>query len=902
MGRDEVLERVARALSCAVSGQAEVLAFVADPGIGKSTLLEAAAGMTAADWHQVRLCGTPAERPIALAAIEPLARALRSHARGLDERQRRAVAGEGADPLALGTALVRLLDLGSRERPLLVLADDLQWFDDASRGALLFAARRLGAERVVLLMASREPAPFEEAGVPVVELRGLTAQEAGVLLSSPGAPIDDGVVVELTRITAGNPLAVTAVAAGLSAPQRDGSAPLPTWVELPARIVTAFGDRVAALSAAAQDVVLLLALGGGESAILTRAMTARGLPADALEAAEASGLVHVTATGAGLVHPLVAQAVVAATAPSEVRRVELVLASAFAGFDDDRAAWHRANATVGTDDEVAAALVRSAERSRRLGASGAAAKALARAAALSGSPQAQLEHLAAAGVAALAAGSTSQAAAYAAEVVARRPDDGVALQVLGQVAALRGRHHEAVSLLVEAARGSRPEVAVRLLVEAAEMGSDVGDAALMSLALGELSALEDHVRADPGVAMRYDIVRAEMLEREGEQATSRALETEVLQAGEEQDAGTLEPAAHLARAVAASHAGDFPRVIDAARIAANGARRRGDVVLLATALVHGRFGQRESGRWSAAYALGEEGLSLVTRDSAPFLRGHLLLGLAQTDARRGAEDACRRRVAEVREINEDLDLIELDVLADRWDATLDLGLGRLEAVVERLERTRRRARGTAADHSYHSPVSDLVEAYVRLGRAPEAAALVPEFARLAPPGSFPPARAALRWTEGMVAGPEDYDAMLTESAAAFGAMGMHYHQARVLLVLGERRRRESTPASAREALHEALRLFDMHEARPWSDRARSELAATGDPRAAAGTSRTPLTEELTAQELQIAMLVAEGRQNREIAGALFLSVRTVEFHLTRVYRKLGVRGRAALAHRLSNAA
>jgi DNA-binding CsgD family transcriptional regulator len=324
--------------------------------------------------------------------------------------------------------------------------------------------------------------------------------------------------------------------------------------------------------------------------------------------------------------------------------------------------------------------------------------------------------------------------------------------------------------------------------------------------------------------------------------------------------------------------------------------------MLATALINGSFGQREGGHWSASYALGEEGLSLVTRDSAPNLRAHFLLGLAETDARRGAQDACRRHTAEARAINEDLDLSELEVLADRWDAALDLGLGRLEATVERLERTRRRSRGTAADHSYHSPVPDLVEAYVRLGSTEQAAALVPEFERLAPPGSFPPARAALLWTQGMVAPPPAFDAILSESAAQFGAMGMGFHQARVLLVLGERRRRDGSPAAAREALRGALARFDEREARPWSDRARSELAATGDRRAAEGASRTPLTEELTAQELQIAMLVAQGMQNRDIAGALFLSVRTVEFHLTRVYRKLGVRGRAALAHRLANAA
>lgn len=899
VGRDDVLERVGIALTAAIDGRAEVVAFVADPGIGKTTILEAAAA-AAPDLRAVRISGTLAERPLALAALDPLLRALAEHVEGLDDRQRRALDGQGADALALGTAVVRLLDLGSRERPLLVLADDLQWFDDASRGALLFAARRLGAERVALLLAGRERAPFEEAGLPLVELRGLTTAEASDLLAATGLPVAVEVVGTLTTITGGNPLALTAVAAGLTSPQREGSEPLPEWVALPARIVTAFGDRLQALRPAAREVVLLLALGGGETAILSRALASTQVPWEALDEVVVAGLARTTATGAELVHPLVAQAVVAARPPGEVRVAELVLAAAFAGFDEDRATWHRANAAVGTDDDVAAALVRNAARGRRRGANGAAARALARAAALAGSPEAQVQHLAAAAEAALAAGSTSLAASYAAQAVARQPTCGAALAVQGRVAALRGHPLEALGLLLDAARSSRPDVAMGLLVEAAEIGNEAGEEALMSRALAALAELEPHLD-DAGLSMRRDVVRAEVLERRGDQAGSRALEAEVLRVGDSRDPDQLDPAAHLARASAASHAGRFPELIAAARAAADGARRRGDVVLLATALIHASFGQRESGHWSAAYALGEEGLAWVTRDSAPFLRAHLLLGLAQIDARRGAEEACRRRTHEAREINDDLDLIELEVLADRWDATVDLGLGRLEAVVDRLERTRLRARGTAADHSYHSPVSDLVEAYVRLGRVQEAATLVPELARLAPAGSFPPARAALLWTEGMVASSGDFDQMLSESAAAFGHMGMGYHQARVLLVLGERRRREGSPTAAREALRAALHRFDEQEARPWADRARSELAAAGDRRAAAGTSRTPLTEELTSQELQIAMLVAQGLQNRDIAGALFLSVRTVEFHLTRVYRKLGVRGRAALAHRLSGA-
>ena len=893
-----MLERLRAVVRSAEDGLAGCVAVVGEPGIGKSTLLDAAAAVSRT-FDVVRLQGTPAESSIALASLEPLLRRYAASVSSLNDRQRSAITGGSSDQLALGTAVIHLLDRAAVERPVVVVADDLQWFDEASRWALLFAARRLGGERVALLLASRDEHAFDDSGIETLHLTGMDAQECHALLDALGLAVDPTVADALRSLTGGNPLALRAVVQDLTPAQRRGATPLPSWVALPERILRAFTTRVEAIPSPAAELLLLVSLGGGESAVLSASAGLLGLDLAELAAAEDAGLARTTPHGVDVSHPLVAQAVVAWAGGARVRAAEGVLAMAFAEYDADRTAWHSANATLGVDDAVADALVRSADRAAARGATGTAARAYERAARLSSSAGARTERLARAARAALAAGSTTQARHLADEVLERDPKASRAHVVVGLVERLRGRPGLAVERFVQAASTSPPDVAVTLLVQAAEVASEAGGGRMAGPVVEALRPFLDRVHADAGLRLRYDVVNAEVLAFAGAEAAAGDLEADVLVRGAAIPADELEPAGFLAVAVAASHAGRFAESTRAAGAAADAARQRGDADLLVTALDMGAFAQVVGGSWSAAYALAEEGLAFVTVESAPFLRANLLLRVAEIDAAHGSEAACRNHCAQARSIGAALDLIEIEVLADRWEALLDLGHGNAAAVVARLLRLQPRIAGTVADHSYHSPVPDLVEAYVRLGDLDAARALVPSFERLTPPGCFRPAWARRLKVQGLVAPIGAYEALLAEAADLDLQMGMDFHAARDLLVLGERLRRDRANVQARGPLGEALRIFVERQARPWADRARSELAATGDRSNTEEAPQTPLTEVLTPQELQIAMLVGQGMRNVDIAGSLFLSTRTVEFHLTRIYRKLGLRGRASLASRLA---
>lgn len=351
----------------------------------------------------------------------------------------------------------------------------------------------------------------------------------------------------------------------------------------------------------------------------------------------------------------------------------------------------------------------------------------------------------------------------------------------------------------------------------------------------------------------------------------------------------------LALGTACCDIGDLARARRHFVTAAAYARVQGDLPLLVDALAGETFAEHALGGWSTAYAAGTRALELMDADRAPYLLADLAQLLAEIDAARGAEDLCRQRCAQVRGLAARLGLWQLAVRAERREALLDLGLNRLDAAADRLQQVREQNEAMGLRHPYLSPVPDLVEVYVRAGRPAEAARLVPEFAAVVGPGAPAIAQARLLRTRALVAGDGGYRDLFEESVRLDADGGHAFLRARTLLCYGERLRRDRERVAARAALRTAVALFDRLEATPWSHRTRVELAATGE----TVTSSSAGTGHLTPQELQIAVLVGEGQRNKDIAATLFLSVRTVEFHLTRVYRKLAVGTRAELAARLA---
>ena len=567
-----------------------------------------------------------------------------------------------------------------------------------------------------------------------------------------------------------------------------------------------------------------------------------------------------------------------------------------------RGSCHAAAACTGPDATVAERLEGIALRGARSGAAAASLAAFSRAAALSADPAQRVRCLLAAAESALVVGSTERASTFLDDVDARLipPEQRTrAAWMRGRIELESGRPQQAAPLLVEGSADRRPADRAAVLAEVIRSCVEIGDVDFARLLVARAEAILADVGAGDldelrAVDLHLNRARAAVLGAGGDTAGGTALLRPSLAAFVDHPPGE-DSVLWLALGEALSDSGDLIAARQAFRAGAGVARLSGDVRQLAEALGGQAFTEDVLGQWTAAYATGTEALEFV-RGLAP-LRLDILLVLADIDAARGDESGCRERCERVRRIGAQTNSPGSVVLAERREALLDLGLNRLPAALEHLRQAQSTARAAGLLHPILSSVPDLVELHVRAGRPSEAAALVPEFLALVTDGSPPSARARLLRTQALVADPDTYPSLFAESVALDEHTGLPFLRARTLLCWGERLRRDQRRTEARSKLQEARSLFDSLEAVPWSARAAAELAATGGP-APTTTSQLSITGRLTAQELQIAVLVAEGQRNRDVASTLFLSVRTVEFHLTNVYRKTGVTSRSQLAARI----
>jgi DNA-binding CsgD family transcriptional regulator len=899
-GRITEQGRIDELLEHARAGRSGTLVLVGDPGIGKTALLEYAAAQ-ATDFQIARARGVESETELPFVGLLDLCRPFQGMLDHLEPQQAAVfgvtlgLRGEAeATGFAIGAATLSLLAAAAEVQPLLLLVDDAHWLDSGSADALAFAVRRLRVDAVAALIATRpaDGRPYSRRDLPELELAGLDEAAAAQLLAREGATLDSASTRAILDLAAGNPLALLELPRDALA-VIGGAEP----VRLGTPLERAFTGRADALPEAARRALLLAAVSDvTELHVLRAALAQLGLSLAELEPAESARLVSL---GGGMLqfrHPLVRSAVYHAADPVERRRAHAAVASALG--DDERGAWHLAASAVGPDAAAAEALERAAKMA--LGRSGfaAAAAAYEQAARLSEQAEDRVRRLTAGADAAWLAGRTEQALAliedalgYAQGPVLRGGllhTRGTIEHFVGDAARAHWTLEEAANLLAEI----DPRQASLSLTEAVGSALFTGEVE-RAVALGERAvAIADAERLDqrlfasiPRGASLLLAGRPEeglpFLERAAAAARGEALE---------EDPRNLTWAA-----LAGWWVGDGSLMTAKATKAVAWARAHAALAAVPWAAMVNGLGLTMIGRWREARAALVEG---VEAGRLTAQEGHLAMVLSQLawlDAAQGRAEECRANVDEGLAITEAHGLLWLHNWLLRALVVLELGLG-----VEEDSPGVKRLQASLAERPLRDPPAtsawpDLIEALLRLHDTGSALELLETYAGEAERLGDPLARALAKRCRALVAEASAFEGPFERALALHAVAGNPFEEARTRLSYGERLRRNGRRIDAREQLRSSLAVFERLGAEPWAERARAELRATGE-RLRRGDPAT--RDELTPQEVQIALVVAEGKTNREVGAQLFVSPKTVEWHLGNIYRKLGVGSRTQLGRAL----
>jgi DNA-binding CsgD family transcriptional regulator/tetratricopeptide (TPR) repeat protein len=904
VGRDRECARIDLLLERARSGTADVMVVVGEPGVGKTALLDYAAGR-AEGLSAVRAVGVESEAELEFSGLLDVCRPLldvvgelpAAHAEAL-----RGALGLGRgrrhERFTIGAATLNLLAAAGERGPVLVVIDDAHWLDRSSMDALLFAARRLQADAVAMLFAARaaEERAFAAAGLEQIAVGGLEREAALELLARAGVAIAPAVAETLYDATLGNPLALIELPRLLSRGQLAGSDPIAEPLPTAATLGTAFVDRAAGLPAAARRaLVIAAALSVGEVEVLADALAAADLEVAALEPAEDVGLVTVADGRFAFRHPLVRSALFHAAGPSERRAAHRAAADALARspLAAERRAWHLAAAALGPDEAVASQLEAAGRAAIERAGYAAAAAALKRAAQLTPEASVRACRLLEAAGAAWHAGQSERALELLTEPLAASDPftRASAMHLRAQIDYLSGETRGASGTLLEAAEqieSQQPERAVQMLIDACEASLYAGDVATGVAAARRARQLTPTDSDERDCLAELALGEALIVSPKLDEATGRLQRGVTL--AEKLPRHT--DARCLTRASMALGWLDRPR--EGHTLAARAvevARERGGIGLLPYALEVLAWHGGRLGLWQSAYAESLEALALARETGQANMVAHCLLHLALIDAARGDEERCRRAADQALEQANHSGLAPLRLRTQCVLALLDLGLGRLEGAIDRLERTRREVDALGLYEREASPWPDLVEADARSGNIENAEATLAQFeaTRLDTSPIWPAAVAA--GCRGHLAPEESIDEHFAQALSLHTAIGDPFAIARTRLSYGERLRRAGRRRDARDQLRAAHGSFSQLGAAPWARRAAAELRATGE---RLGRREARTGEELTAQELQVALQAADGKTNKQVGAALFLSPKTVDFHLRRVYRKLDLRSRAEL--------
>jgi DNA-binding CsgD family transcriptional regulator len=896
-GRDADCAAVRELLDAARLSRSGVAVVRGEPGVGKTALLQYAAEH-AQNMHVLHGVGVQSEVMLPFAALHQLLRPVLEHLPALPAPQAGALAGafgiapgRGDDPFLVAVAVLTLLSEVSGAEGLLCVIDDAQWLDQASADALVFVARRLMAEGVLLLFAARdgERRSFPAPGLPERRLRGLDPASADALLEDAAPGLAPHVRARLVDRTAGNPLALLELPALLTPRQRAGSEALPDPMPLGSNVERIFAERAGHLPPNTQQLLLIAAAEEtGDLATIMRACAVDGIEIDALDAAEQAGLVSVHGGRLRFRHPLVRSAVYQRSTFAARQRVHRVLAAALPGAEDvDRRAWHLATATLQFDDDVAAELEHSADRARRRGGVAAAADALERAAYLSKQQNERGKRLLGAAKDAWLAGQRDRAArllAAAEPVLEDRVQRASGKQLGGLIELRRGMPEKAYHLLLDSAREFADldvHIALETLVLAGEAASFIGDPDLaaevgrLALAMPETSSSQDRLMAALLVGLASAL--------HGDPADGIALLREVVDG-----AGRLEDPAQL---LWAGRAALYLGELDVARAlyqrGVDRAEQTGAAGMLAILLDRIAWTEAIAGRPAQAAANAERGMELAGELGLD--AGVALGSLALVGAIRGDEQACRAAAERAHALADARHLRIVAAAADWALGLLELGLGRPAEALNRLLALTGQ-KGHPGILLWAAP--DLVEAAARAGRPDLCEAVAERFERWATGSGLPVPAAAAARCRGLLSHADEAVEQYTTALQYDRSAERPFERARTELALGEELRRMRRRSEARTHLREAMEVFERLGAAPWAERARTELRASGE----TARRRDPSTlQQLTPQELQVARLAGGGASNPDIAAKLFLSRRTVEYHLQKVFSKLGVASRVELA-------
>ena len=900
LGRQRERAVLERLLDTARDGHGAVLVLHGDPGVGKTALLEYAveAGQ---DFRVVRTAGVQGEMKLDYAALQQLCSPLLDFSERLPDPQRDALgvafglsAGQAPSPFLVGLAVLGLFSEAAEREPLLCLVDDAQWLDGTSARALAFVARRLLAEQVALAFATRDVGSGW-ARFPQLRVEPLGRRDARALLESVlAARLDESVLERIVAETGGNPLALLELPRGLTPAQLAGGFGLPAALSLSAGIEQSFTRRLARLPRDTRRLLLLAAAEPvGDLALLWRAAQQLGIPETAARAVEAEGL--LTLEGAVVFrHPLVRSAVYGAAEPNERREAHRALAEATdPQLDPDRRAWHRAQAASVPDEELALELERSAGRAQARGGLAAAAAFLEGAVTLTREPSRRARR-------ALAAAQTKfQAGAL---------DDALSLLAMAETGALSDLERARVALLraqtaFVATRGSN---APPLLLEAARRLASLDPTLARETYLDALSAAMFAGRfAGPG-GSAPEVAQAASAAPPPHASRGSDL---LLDALATLFSGSYEAAVPILRRAQAAFGTDESAIeqlrwLWLATIASvqlwddtgwetlserhvRLARRTGALSDLPLALTQRVYMHLLAGELTAAAWLVDE-IEAATDAIGSTLAPYGKVGLAALRGREvEAVDLIGRTRTDVTRRGEGIGVSVVD-----WaEAVLHNGLGRYEDA--------RSAALRVVDRPDLNPstwvMPEVIEAAVRAG-TPELAARthrrLVEMTRVS----------GTDWALGLAARSE---ALLVEDQRAeelyvhaierLGRTRVRADLARAHLLYGEWLRRERRRIDARRQLRTAHDLFSDFGMEAFAERARVELEATGEH----ARKRTDETrDDLTPQEAQIARLARDGLSNAEIGARLFISKHTVEYHLRKVFAKLGINSRTKLAHAL----
>ena len=902
-GEREILDEL---LGAVRRGESGVLVLRGEAGLGKTAMLDYAS-RSCEGCRVIRAAGVESEMELPFAALHQLMLPLLDGVERLPDPQRDAlrtafgqVSGQGPDRFLVGLAVLTLLSDAAEQQPLVCIVDDAQWLDHSSAQVLSFVARRLQAESVVILFAERDhDQPTELAGLPERALQRLSDADArGLLASSRLGPFDERVAQRIIAEARGNPLALLELPHGVSSASLVGGFAVADSLSLQSRVEASFRRRVDRLPEETQRLMLVgAAEPTGDPTLLWRAAAELGVPIEAAAPAEAADLIAVGAR-VTFRHPLLRSAVYHAAAPDERRQAHRALANATdPEVDPDRRAWHRAHAALGPDEDVAAELELSAGRAQARAGLGASAAFLERSVALTPEPRRRAQRALAAAQAKQRSGAPDAALA----LVAVAEDGPLDELERAQVDVVRAR--SAFSL------GHSRDAPPLLLAAAAQLGPLAPELARDTYLDAFTGALfVGRMAGEVGVAEVARAVRAAPA-APTERAADLLLDglAVVITDGYAAGAPLLERAVSAFRVEAVDGA-DVPRWLWLATHAAHDlwdeeswealsnrqvrlGRQSGALTMLVIAL-SARLGLHlYAGELAEAAMLVEEVETVSEAMVSRFPR----YGAVALAAWRGREDDVAALFdASLEDATSRGEGMGWAIIQNAA-AVLYNGLGRYEDALT--------AAGRAAEYPAELGFAtlvlpELVEAAVRTGQSDRAAAALLRLTAGAE-------ASGTDWGLGMVARcrallseGQEAEGLYREAVERLGRTRMDMELARAHLLYGEWLRRESRRVDAREQLRAAHEMFTRFGADAFAERTRRELLATGE------KVRRRLDEtrgQLTPQEEQIARLAATGETNQEIGAQLFLSPRTVEWHLHKVFMKLGADSRMQLRDKLPDA-